>query len=248
MFSLYHHCYASAGGDHNAIWYWLSRRVKQGGVVLWENPVDTRDPVVRMNVSPGYQGSYTRESILEAANRYFDYEYVGPALHEKTREVYRFTRRHLEGATLHGFIEKGGGGARHAFEYHNRRRCEEFATILGWIPFAGSLNARLALDFPWDENYYRVQLLDLQDRAKGISSPWSLRWARFYPVQVEGSDTRAVVFRFDGEAYDTKFVEIVSEKNLSLPVSPLFSDYGSFGVYNSVSGEPATPITLRLTR
>ena len=248
MLSLYHHCYAAAGGDHNAIWYWLSRQVKPGGVLLWENPVDTRDAVVRMNVPPGYWDSYNREAILSASLRYFTHEYVGPAIHEPTREVYRFTRKPMEGATIFGWIQKGGGGATGAFEYAERRRCKEFDVILGWTPHAGSMNVRAAIPFPWDENYFRAQVLDVADRTKGLdSSSWVKKWARFYPLEVAGSLSRAVAFRFEGEEYAPNFVELVAESNLGSPTSVLYADYGKSGwVYDNMM--PAVQVEMRLVR
>jgi len=106
---------------------------------------------------------------------------------------------------------------------------------------------RTAIPFPWDENYFRAQVLDVADRAKGLDSPWVRRWARFYPVRVVGSDSYAVAFRFEGEDYAPNFVEIVSEENLSLPTSVLFADYGKSG-WMYANGEPAVQVELRLTR
>jgi methyltransferase family protein/DNA polymerase alpha-binding protein Ctf4 len=250
-FSMYHHAYASSGGDHNAVWYWLSRQTKKGGELLWENPVDTSDPVVRMNVAPGYWEKYTREEILKAASRYFDYEFVGPAIHEPTREVYRFTRKHPERAVIFGFVEKGGGGAKGAFEYANARRCTEFEQILGWRPFAGSLNVRAALDFPWDENYYRAQVLDVVDRSKSLEQAWVLKWMRLYPLALSGKSVRAAAIRFEGEDYAPNFVEIIAEQNLSLATGAPYSTKAlleASGGFFTKNGNPALQVQIELRR
>ena len=91
MFSMYHHVFQNTGGDHAPIWYWLRRQIKDDGVLLWENPVDDTDNTVRMDVDWQLQPRYRKDEILAAAAQYFDYEYIGPALHEPSREVYRFT-------------------------------------------------------------------------------------------------------------------------------------------------------------
>ena len=89
LMSLYHHIYQCTGGDHLPIWYWLSKHVK--GTLLWENPVDVDDPVSNGNIDKKYHANYTKEKILKAASEYFDYEYIGKALHEPNRHVYTFT-------------------------------------------------------------------------------------------------------------------------------------------------------------
>lgn len=82
FFAVYHHVYGDTG-DHDAIWRWL--RDHTGEVLLWEGPVSTLDPIVRMRRPEGY----TRERIHAAASRYFDVEIVGPAGYRPHREVWR---------------------------------------------------------------------------------------------------------------------------------------------------------------
>src|SRR6516225_2860235 len=93
-FSVYHHLFEAAGGDHVPIWLWLWFHARLSrAVLLWEGPVDTSDPVVRVNVSAEHHHTYTRAAILAAASKFFEPEYIGPALHEPTREVWRFRPR-----------------------------------------------------------------------------------------------------------------------------------------------------------
>jgi len=80
LFSLYHHIYECAGGDHRPIWFWLWRHCSSNAVVIWENPTDCSDPVVRANVSVSHQANFTRDAILRAAGEYFEAEFIGPAL------------------------------------------------------------------------------------------------------------------------------------------------------------------------
>ena len=86
--SMYHHAHGNCG-DHAALWRWLRDHTADGGVLLWEGPLDTRDGVSARWAGP----DYTREAILSAARLFFDVEEVGPALHEPTREVLRCTPR-----------------------------------------------------------------------------------------------------------------------------------------------------------
>ena len=82
-FSLYHHLYGETG-SHDRIWQWL--RARTAGELLWEGPVDTRDPIARDRAKGK---PYTRTEILAAASRHFDVELVGPAIHRPHREVWR---------------------------------------------------------------------------------------------------------------------------------------------------------------
>lgn len=88
--SVYHHAYQTVG-EHAPIWSWLRRHVAEGGTLLFEGPVDTRDPTARDRAKR--HGGYTRERIMAAASEVFDVEHVGPALHVPHREVWRCTPR-----------------------------------------------------------------------------------------------------------------------------------------------------------
>lgn len=207
--SVYHHMFEAAGGDHKPIWFWLWQHARiSSSVLIWEGPVDDSDPVVRANVSETHRPKYTIEAILEAASWYFAAEYIGPALHEPTRQVWRFRPHRPDWKSHRGMMVDGAGGATKAFAYANGRRAFEFFRVLGWPPVPGSLNVRLETPFGWDDGYYRAQLLDVVDRSKGFDSDWAPRWARFYPVTVDGED--AVAFRFEGEGYDPCFMELVA--------------------------------------
>jgi len=215
-FSMYHHWY-EACGDHAPIWYWLSRHCK--GQVLWEGPVDETDPVVCANVSDVNRGAYSREAILAAASEYFDAEFIGPALHEPTREVWRFKPKAREQEIFAANVIAGAGGASPAFEYDNGRRIEEIEHALGFRPYPGSLNLWLDKSFHLGVDYYRAKILDVADRSAGLGSEWKPRWARFYPVTIDGE--QAFAFRFEGERYSGNFCELIAPKRLRDTVAEL---------------------------
>lgn len=206
LFSLYHHIYECAGGDHRPIWFWLWRHCSSNAVVIWENPIDCSDPVVRANVSVSHQANFTREALLRAAAEYFEAEFIGPALHEPTREVWVFHPKQIESRFLAARVKSGAGGASNAFAYANGRRIQEIETILGMRPKPGSFNLETAAPFKWNERYYRAQILDVVDRSLGPDSEWAMRWARFYPVM-----GNAFAFRFEDESYPDNFVELIAE-------------------------------------
>ncbi len=208
VLSVYHHIF-EACGDHRPIWFWLARHTEE---VIWEGPIDDSDPVVRANVSDQNRKGYTLDAILGAAARYFYAEKIGPALHEPTREVWRFRRRRAVERLSSGTAQKGAGGATRAFEYAGGRRIAEIETVLGWRPVPGSLNVSLDAPFDWDGGFYRVQILDVADRSAGLASVWASRWARFYPLTVDG--VSAAAFRFEGERYPQTFVEIIAPTRL----------------------------------
>src|SRR5436190_17791996 len=57
--SMYHHWYECCG-DHDAIWFWLSRHCSESALLLWEGPTDDSDPVVRHNVSDENRRGYAK--------------------------------------------------------------------------------------------------------------------------------------------------------------------------------------------
>lgn len=211
VLSVYHHIFEQCG-HHAAIWFWLRRHINDDGVLLWEGPVDDRDPVVRANVSGDKRAEYTLERILAGAAEYFIAEKIGPALHEPTREVWCFTPKPIVSRFTPATMRDGAGGATPAFEYEGGRRIAEIETILGMRPVAGSLNLSLAAPFDWDRGYFRARVLDVTDRALGLASAWSPRWARFYPLAV--NDRSAFAFRFEGEKYDLRFMELIADRKL----------------------------------
>jgi len=211
--SVYHHLFEAAGGDHVPIWLWLWFHARLSrAVLLWEGPVDTSDPVVRANVSAEHHHAYTRAAILAAASKFFEPEYIGPALHEPTREVWRFRPRAVDSSSIGAEMKSGAGGATRAFQYAGGRRMDEIERVLGSRPVPGSLNLRLDGPFDWDAEYFRAQILDVKDRSRGIESEWGPRWARFYPVKVDDED--ACAFRFESEHYDLQFMELIAPRKL----------------------------------
>ena len=244
--SLYHHLFTATGGDHLPIWFWLRRQMKPGGELIWENPVDASDAVVRMNMPQEMWASYTQRAILAAASQYFDYELIGPARHEPTRVVYRLRAKPAYGARLFAFVEDGAKGASKAFQYADGRRMKEIEHILGFVPYVGSLNLHALGDFPWDENYYRAQMLDVADRSKGLESEWILKWMRFYPLKVNGETAYAM--RFEGEQYPKNFVEVISEKRLNLPTLAVYKDYGKGKWANQQTGKAAVDVEITLEK
>jgi 2-polyprenyl-3-methyl-5-hydroxy-6-metoxy-1,4-benzoquinol methylase len=211
LFSLYHHIYQNCGGDHNAIWFWLWNHLEPSGVLVWENPMDDSDVVVQRNVDKRYHQNYNEQEILESASRYFDVEYVGPALHEDTRHVLNLYPKSFS-ETYQATLRDGAGGASKAFQYSDSRRTKEIESALGISPYPGSLNLVLDASFDWDAGYYRSQILDVADRSKGMNSDWAPRWARFYPVSI--NNEQAYVFRFENEHYPLNFVELIAPNRL----------------------------------
>jgi SAM-dependent methyltransferase len=209
--SLYHHVFENCR-DHRAIWFWLRQHCAEGAELLFEGPVDDSDPVVCANVSADCVRNLTLPDILQAASIWFDAEYIGPALHEPTREVWRFTALPQMPKIWSGEVRAGAGGASKAFTYAEGRRVDEIERALGVKPEPGSMNVRLDIDFDWSKAYLRARILDVVDRSKGLASEWQPRWARFYPVTVEGHD--AWIFRFEGECYPENFVELIAPVRL----------------------------------
>lgn len=204
-FSMYHHIFENCG-DHRAIWFWLWRHT--GEELLWENPTGADDPVVRINVSkPGYD----LDAILDAAELYFDVEPIGPALHVKTREVWRCIPKKMPLIPHRGRMTSGGGGASKAFTHADNRRINEIESILGVRMLPGTLNLNLDLPFTWHRDYYRAQLLETVDRSN-LNADWKPRWARFYPITVNGIEAHAI--RFEGETYRDNYLEVISVKRL----------------------------------
>jgi hypothetical protein len=215
--SLYHHIF-NVCGDHRAIWYWLSRVT--AGVLLWENPVDTSDVVVQMNLARELWPDYNEQQIRAAALEYFDIDFEGPAIHEVTRSVWRLKPKQNTIAIYRGTAQAGAGGAAKAFSHANGRRIAEIRKILGKDMVAGSLNVMLEQNFDWDHRYFRARLLDLADRSTGLAGRWAERWVRFYPLSVNG--TAAWAMRFEGERYPANFVELISDQ----PLRPLLAADG----------------------
>ena len=209
LMSLYHHIYHQTE-SHLPIWYWLYRHTKE--TLIWENPTEANDSVVKINVAGHLHPKYTKSHILEAASEYFNYKYVGPAEHEPTRSVYIFTPRKLPTPIYSGVVKSGAGGATQAFNYADKRRSKEFEEILGFMPYPGSLNVELETPFDWNKHYFRAKVLDVANRADGMDSHWVPRWARFYPVIVEGK--KAFAFRFEGDQYRENFIELIAESRL----------------------------------
>jgi len=211
LMSLYHHIYNSCG-DHLPIWFWLRNQIKDDGVVIWENPVDTDDVVSFGNIDKSLHANYKQNLIFEAASVYFEPEYIGPALHETTRMVYKLYPKTFKSVSWKGLPKHGAGGASKAFVYSENRRQKEVEKVLGYFPLPGSLNVILESPFHWDRNYYRAKVLDVKDRSKGLESEWYPRWTRFYPVKV--NDIEGHVFRFENEKYPLNFIEVLSETRL----------------------------------
>lgn len=209
LMSLYHHIYHQSE-SHLPIWYWLYRHTRE--YLVWENPTEAFDTVVRMNVSDYLHPTYTKNHILREAQQYFNYRYVGPAVHEPTRSVFVLTPRILQTPIYAGRIKHGAGGASKAFTYYNNRRIKEIEAILGFKPYPGSLNIELEVPFNWDAHYFRSQVLDVANRGEGLDTHWLPRWARFYPVVVGGKN--AFVFKFEGDSYPANFIELIAEERL----------------------------------
>lgn len=211
LFSLYHHIYDNCG-DHKAIWHWLWRHTKLDGQLLWENPLDDTDSVVRMNVREELRKRYNEAEIMAAASQYFTNEYIGPALHEPNRHVFRFRPKARELVVETAQVMDGARGASVAFTHSDGRRIKEIGNALGYEPFPGSLNLKLSHNFDWDACYYRAQILDVERRGQGLGVPWKPRWCRFYPITID--TTRGHIMRFEGETYRQNFLEVIAPISL----------------------------------
>lgn len=212
LFSLYHHIFENCG-DHKAIWFWLWKSTKEGGQLLWENPLCHSDRVVQMNVRPELHQQYNRVDILNAAHQYFTSEYIGPAIHEDTREVWRFTPKRIITPPQRGTLQAGAGGAAKAFEYADCRRIKELEHILGgYHCVPGSLNIKLREPFDWSRGYFRAQMLDVANRGSGLKTEWVYRWVRLYPVLADAVQSWAM--RFEGEKYPDDFMELIAPERL----------------------------------
>jgi len=209
LMSLYHHIYHNCGA-HEPIWYWLRQR---NATVIWENPTELNDTVVQLNVHQSLHAGYTEHAIRTAAEKYFEIEYEGPALHEETRTVWQLTPKPVTTKTYKGIGMKGAGGASKAFVHADNRRIKELEYILNITPIPGSFNVGLERDFNWDAKYYRASIMDVVDRRAGIDSQWALRPVRLYPVKC--NDQTAYAMRFEGENYPLDMVELISDKRLN---------------------------------
>lgn len=205
MLNCYHHAYQATGGDHSALWFWLWRHTR--GELLWENPVSLEDPVAAQHVTFAYRET----QIREAAEQWFDIEVIGRG-HVATRVVWRCTPKPVAPTQFRGVVRPGAGGASKAFAYRGGRRIGELEDILGIRAYPGSLNVHLETPFDWERAYYRSRVLDVVDRAKGLEGEWLPRSVRLYPVAIGGTET--YVFRFEGESYPERFVELVAGERL----------------------------------
>lgn len=211
--SVYHHAYEAAGGNHESLWFWFRRHLKDDGQLLWEGPVSDDDGVVRVNVGYVNRDNYTRHRIFNAASRYFHVEYVGPALHSPTREVWCLTPKPVERLNYECMVHSGAGGATRAFQFDHGRRIAEVEKALGVRVIPGSFNVVADKPFHWNQRYYRAQILDVEVRGVAIDRvKWEPRWAKFYPVTIGNTDCFA--FRFEGERYPLEFVELLSATKL----------------------------------
>jgi hypothetical protein len=209
--SVTHHIYAQCG-DHASVWFWLARHVIPSGLLVWEGPLSDSDPVIRKDIPPALQSGWNWKALSEAAALYFSTEYIGPARHEATRELWLLRRKEgPTGACIgHYLAVKGAGGASEAFGRDGGRRIKEIEDALGVKPYPGSLNLT-GVGFDWERDYYRVQILDSTDR-RNPDAPWAPRWCRFYPASV--GNVGGWAMRFESEDYPEDFVEIVSPHQL----------------------------------
>jgi SAM-dependent methyltransferase len=86
--AIYHHLFGNCG-DHERIWQWFRDHTAEGGLLLWDGPLDLTDPVARMRAKLQPGKPYDRRTIIGAAERYYVVEDLGPALYRKGRTVLR---------------------------------------------------------------------------------------------------------------------------------------------------------------
>jgi SAM-dependent methyltransferase len=217
MMSMYHHIYAHTG-NHETIWYWLRRQLVVGGKVLWEGPFDLLDPVPDRHIPEEFKSGYNPDAIFGAASKWFDVQYIGPALHEENRHVFYLTAKPIRWTLLEGTAIAGAGGATRAWMYEDERRINEFEHKFGMRCIPGSLNVKLDRVAPWEPGWLKVDLLDVADRAKGLGGEWYPRRLAVKPCQVNNAP--AYAFRFQGEKYGWDFVELVSKFRLRDFIGP----------------------------
>jgi CTP-dependent riboflavin kinase len=214
VLNVYHHIF-NLCGDHESIWYWLYLHTAEE--LLWENPVSLQDSVAHKDIRPELHSAYNEETIRRHAEKYFDVETIGKGW-TPTRVVWRCRPKALSTELHKGTVRSGAGGARKAFSYDDGRRIDEISVALGRRMCAGSLNVTLEKPFNFDRRYYRVQILDVKDRKKGVESEWAPRWCRFYPVLVSSpraqANAYAYAMRFEGERYPETLVELISPQHL----------------------------------
>ena len=211
MMSLYHHVYNNCG-EHEPIWYWLWRHAKER--VIWENPVDSTDVVVRKDVRSELQDGYTKERILKAASRFFRVTEVGKNQGNPTREVWSCEPLEEMPIVQLGDTVRGAGGASKAFKHQESRRVGEIYSQFGFKPRLGSLNVSLDEPFDWDYGYYPGYILDLVDRRTGLDGPWADRQVRLYPLRISrlgdpSLSRKGYGMRFLGEKYPKNFLEVI---------------------------------------
>jgi len=202
--SVYHHIWANCR-SHREVWAWFHRVT--GGVLWWEGPTGMEDPVAKACAAITGE-PYLRAPLERAADTYFARQVIGPAGHAATREVWVCSPQQI----LTGVVINGAGGATAAFQYQGGRRIKEIAALLGMEPYPGSLNVQLTEDFPWGNPPVVGMVSDVIYRGRGLAVPWAPREAWFYPVRIEGY--RAYAFRFAGEKYSPRFVELIAPERL----------------------------------
>lgn len=213
VMSMYHHAYASCG-DHAALWLWLSRQCAPHARVIWEGPHDRSDPVSAQCIPEHWQAGYEPDAIFTAAQRHFEIEYVGPALHEPRRHVYYLRAKHQAPREYAGVAVAGSGGATDAWD---GLRIDEVQSALGRRMFPGTLNAMLAENFDFEAPSYPLPVTDLIDDEQVIGGEYGVRVARAYPVSVGSKPAHVFRLRrqrFDGEAYPHHFVELIAPVRL----------------------------------
>ena len=207
--SVYHHIF-NICKNHETIWYWLSRVCK--GELIWENPLESDDTVVKINISLELQKIYNESNIRKAALKYFSIDYEGPAIHETTRTVWRLTPKVSLVKKYVGQAVPGAGGATKAFMHAGNRRLTALSNILGKPIYPGTLNIILQEDFDWNNNFFRAILSDVINRSSGLQSEWGNKWVRLYPLLINGMYGWGM--RFEQESYPNNFMEIIASTKL----------------------------------
>jgi len=200
-FSLHHHVYGETG-SHGEIWHWLwfHTVTQPEGLLLWEGPLDTRDGVAAGLAAP--HGNFTPEAILGAAQKYFDVEDVGPALHFPYRRVLS-CRPH---PGVDGVVVGGAGMASRAFTEGRLREIEDW-----WRrrPYPGTLNLVPATSSP-EAVAVGFGEPDLCTEYETPIGP--LRWWRVL-VHLPGLETVSGLL-VRGAKTRTKYLEIVAPERL----------------------------------
>ena len=111
-----------------------------------------------------------------------------------------------------GTPQDGGAGASKAFVHERCRRMLELQSLLGFLPFPGTLNLKLDRDFDFAAPHIQADILDRTRKGRNFDHPWAPRPCKLWPMKIDGRPCWAI--RFDDKKYKFNFAEIISDVRL----------------------------------